>query len=179
MENITALEKNKLAAKYGFVVGVIYIVITSAVNLAIANMIYFYLCKTIGYVCLFVIVGYFASQIKKSNGGYIEFKEIFGAIFIMLIISGFMSYVYNYLYMFVIDPHFMEKIKTATINFMEKSQVPSEKIEDTISKFDKQIEESKHFNLTRNLLTLSGAFIVDSLFGLFVAAIVKKSRPLF
>jgi len=177
MEKITSAEKNKMAAINGLLVGIIYIVITSAVNLMVNDMIYFYLLKFVGYMLYFVIIGYFASQIKKANGGFIEFREIFGAIFIMVLIASTIAYVYTYIYMYYIDPHYMEKIKAATIHFMEKMNTPADKIDETSRKFDDQLAESKKFGLGKNLLTLLGAFVVDSLFGLIVAAIVRRKRP--
>lgn len=179
MENITSAQKNKMAMTYGLLIGIIYIVITSAVNLTVSNMINFYLTKFVGYVAYFIIIGYYATRIKKANGGYIEFREVFGAVFIMIIIAGFMSYLYNYLYMYVIDPHYMEKIKTAVVHFMEKMKAPDEKIDETVRKFDSQMEEAKHFSFKNNILAIVGFIIMDSLFGLIVSAIVKKSRPLF
>jgi hypothetical protein len=166
-----------MAVNYGLLTGLIYLVITSAANLTVANMIMFYVVKLIGYILYFVIIGIFAARIRKANGGYIEFKEIFGAVFIMILIVATISYAYSFLYMFVIDPHFMEKIKAASLNFMENVKAPEAKIDETAKKFDTQMEESKHFSFKTNVLTLFGAYLLDSLFGLIVCAIVKRSRP--
>ena len=179
MENITASEKNKIAMTYGLLLGIIYLVITSAVNILIGNMILFYTVKFAGYLLYFVILGVLAARIKKANGGFIEFRELFGAIFIMLLIAGLLSYIYSYLYISVIDTHYMEKIRTSTIHFMEKMNTPPDKMDDAIRKFDIKVAESKTFNLGTNLLNFFEALIVDCLFGLIVCAIVKKPRPVF
>ncbi len=179
MENITAAQRNKMALKYGLLVSVIYILVSSVVNIFIANLIVFYVSKFIGYMLFFVIIGYFAASIRKANGGYIEFREVFGAIFIMILTASTISYLYNYIYILYIDTHYMEKLKSASIHYMEKMNMPESKLDETAQKFDEQIEEAKHFNLKRNILTLSGAYLLDSLFGLIVAAIVKKQKPIF
>jgi Protein of unknown function (DUF4199) len=179
MENITVQQRNKMAATYGLLTGIIYIVITSGVNVLTDNFLVFYLMKFVGYMAYFVIIGVFASKIRKANGGFMEFREVFGAVFIMILIAATISFLYTYLYMFVIDPHFMEKIKASTGRFMIKMNVPQEKMDESMRKFDQQMEESKHFNLKNNILSLLGAYLVDSLFGLLVSVIVKKSRPVF
>lgn len=178
MDKISIAEKNRMAALYGLLIGIIYIVITSVVNLKIDDMIMFYVFKTIGYIIYFIIIGYFARSIKRANGGFIEFKEIFGAIFIMILIAATISYVYNYVYMYYIDPNYMDKIKKASIDFMVKLNAPDDQIDATAEKFDGQMAEMKKFSLWKNLLTLSGAYVIDSLFGLIVAVIVRKKKPI-
>ena len=179
MENITAAERNKMALMYGLITGIIYLVITTAVNILVGSMITFYAAKFVGFVLYFVIIGIFAARIRKANGGYIEFRELFGAIFIMLLIAGLMSYLYNYLYIEVIDPQFMNKIRTATVHFMENMKTPEDKIDDALRKFDEKVAESKTFHFGAALLTFLEALVVDCLFGLIVCLIVKKSKPVF
>ncbi len=175
---LTVSERNKMALTYGLVIGFIYLIMTSAINLMVGNLINFYLVKSAGYILYFVIIGIFAAKIRKANGGYIEFRDIFGPIFIMILVAGFMSYLYSYLYIYVIDPRFMEKYKMATLHFMEGiKSIPQEKIDETARKFDEELTKSQHFNIGTSILGFFGFLIFDSLFGLIVGAIVKKKQP--
>jgi hypothetical protein len=126
-----------------------------------------------------VLVGVFAAQIKRANGGFIEFKEVFGAVFVMLLAAGFLYFIYSYLYMLYINPQFMDKMKGSVLTFMENMKTPDDKIEKAMQDFDKRIEESKKFNLGTALLSFFGFLVMDSLFGMVVCLIVKKSKPVF
>lgn len=169
-----------MALKYGLIIGIIYIAITTVINMSLVNsMLIFYITKFVAYVLYLVMLGVFATKIKKANGGYLEFKEAFGVIFVMVLISGLMSYLYNYLYIDVIDPHFMEKIKNSTVSYMEHAKLPVEKIEQTEKTFEEQAAQAKTLNLGSNLLNFFESLIADCVFGLIVSLIVKKPRPMF
>jgi hypothetical protein len=180
MENITTAERNKMAVTFGLLLGLIHIVITSGINTLVGSFFLFNSLKVVAYFLYFIIMGIFATRIKKANGGYIEFRELFGAVFIMVIIGGFMTYVYTYVYIDLIDTDFMNKLKTSTVSFMERNKnIPDERIEETVKSFDKQMAEAKTLNLGKNLITFLQAIVMDSLFGLLVCLAVRKSRPVF
>lgn len=166
MENITTAEKNKMAALYGLILGMIYLAIYTACNIFVGKFLAFYVAKFVGYVLFFIIMGFLATRIKKANGGYIEFREIFGAIFIMILISEFIYMVYNFIYYKYIDPQFMESFK-----------IPDDKLEDANKSMDKAMAEVKTFNLLNNIKSYLSIIIMDSLFGLLVCLAVRKSRP--
>jgi hypothetical protein len=179
MENITTAQRNKMAVTFGLLLALIHIVITSGINLMVHSFFLFNGMKVVAYLLYFVIMAIFATRIKKANGGYIEFRELFGAIFIMVIISGLLTYLYTYVYINVIDTDFMNKLKASTVAFMEKNKVPDDRIEQTVQSFDKQIAEAKTLNLGKNLMNFLQTIVMDSLFGLLVCLAVKKSRPVF
>ncbi len=179
MENITTAERNKMAGIYGLLLGVIAMVMTTCSYMMVGNFIGFYAFQIFVFILFVIVMGIFSARIRKANGGYIEFKEIFGAIIIMIFISCLISYIYGIIYTKYIDPGFMDKIKNATVQFMEKQKVPDDKIDETVRKFDKQMAESKNFNFGQTLLTYFEVCIFYCLFGLIVAAIIKKNKPVF
>ena len=179
MEQITVAQKNKMALQYGLLLGLIYIAITTAVTIFLPKMILFYSLKFAGYLIYLVLVGVFASMIRKANGGYMEFREVFGAIFIMLLVAGLMSFIYNYIYILYIDTHYMDKVRQSTITFMEKFNTPPDKVDEALKKFDEQVAESKTFHLGKNLMAYCVGLLMDCLFGLIVCAAVKRKRPEF
>jgi hypothetical protein len=171
--------RNKMAMTYGVILGLVYMVITTGVNMAVNGMIMYFGLKALGYVLYMVILGLFAGRIRKANGGYIELREVFGAAFIMLLVSGAIVFIYNYIYMYYIDADFLNKIKASTIAFYEKSNVPDDKLDETAAAFDKQIADAKTLNIGSMLLNFLGGLVLDCLFGLVVSLIVKKPRPMF
>ncbi len=144
----------------------------------VTNMMMYSMVKGVAIILYFIALFVFARMIRKANGGYIEFREIFGAVFVMLLVAGFMTYLYNYLYMYAIDPDFMGKMKASTLNQLEKMPgITDEQLDEQAKRFDKQIEESK--NIGKSLLYFLGMLMFESLFGLIICAIVKKPRPMF
>jgi len=179
MENITSAQKNKMALTYGSIAGIIYIVLATVSNAMVANFVAFTTLKVVTYILFLVSLGVLAARIRKANGGYIEFREVFGAIFVMVLVASFMYYLYSYLYIEVIDKEFVVKIKTSTISFMEKLNTPDDKIEEAVRKMDQQMAEAKKFNIGTFILSFFQGLIMDCLFGLLVALIVKKQKPVF
>lgn len=179
MEGLSKQERNKMALTFAILVALIYIVLSSAVNLMVGSFITFYALKVVAYLLYFVIIGFFAARIRKANGGFIEFRELFGSVFIMILVAGVLIYLYNYLYIKVIDPDFMNKIKASTVGYLESHHAPTDRLDETARKFDEQIEATNHLNIAANLQAFFGALIADSLLGLIVCLIVRKSRPVF
>ena len=179
MESITTAERNKMAAIYGLLLGIVYMVLNTFTYMSAGSLMGFYGVTALAFVLYFVTMGILAGRIRKSNGGYIEFKDVFAAIIVMVFVSCLISYVYNFIYMKYIDPAFMDKMKNTTIQFMEKSKIPDDQIEETMRKLDKQAAKSKSFNIGDMLLSYFEIVIFCCLFGLIVAAIVKKKRPVF
>ena len=73
----------------------------------------------------------------------------------------------------------MDKMKGSVLTFMENMKTPDYKIEKAMKDFDKRIEESKKFNIGSSLQSFFGFLVMDSLFGMVVCLIVKKSKPVF
>ena len=175
--SLSTAQKNKTAAINGIILGIIYLIFTSIANAMVSNLIVFYAAKFIAYVLFFVIIGIMVTRIKKANGGYIEFKDVFGKIFVIILVSEIIYYIYMFIFYKYIDPAFMDKVKVSTVHFMEQMKMTDDKIEQATAGLDKTIADSKKFNLGNNILSFFGTLVVDSLFGLIVAAIVKKPKP--
>ena len=179
MENITLAQRNQIALKYGVLIGLIYILIFTGVGVLAGNFIVYNVMRSVGYILYLVILGVLAAQIRKANGGYLEFKDTFGAIFVMILAANVLYFLYSILYFKAINPHFMDQMKSATLTFMENMHAPDDKIEEAMHKFDEQIAESRVFSLSKTLMGFAGFLIMDALFGMLVALIVRKKVPMF
>ncbi|MGN6566380.1 MAG: DUF4199 domain-containing protein [Flavipsychrobacter sp.] len=177
MDQAVKANVNKQAFLYGIIAAVIYIVLVTVENMLVSNMLVFYGVKILGYALFLLTLGILASQIKKSLGGYMDFRTAFGVIFIMILVADIFYYIYLYMYMLYIDPNFLEKMKEGTLSFMASRNVPQASIDQTAAKFDAQLDQAKHFSLGKNLLSFFSSLVLDALFGLIVAAIVKKNKP--
>lgn len=179
MTDIAIANRNKQAATYGLIVGIVSILFLTIENMVFAGkFIPYYGVKIVGFLVFMLMLGMFTKMMRTSMGGHINFKNAFSIIFVMVLVSEILYFIYTFIYMKYIDPDFMDKIKNATITWMEKVNSPQDKIDETVKKFDDQIAESKHFNFGKTLLAFFSMIVFDSLFGLIVAAIVKKEKPL-
>ncbi len=113
---------------------------------------------------------------RKELGGFASFKEIFQTIFVAIVITEIVYVLFNFVYLKFIDPSFFDNLKVATRTLLEKAGTSEEQI-------DKQMQGFKDANdqLTPvKLLEGLGMWIViDSIFGLIYAAILKKNKDLF
>jgi hypothetical protein len=116
-------------------------------------------------------------QQRKAMGGYINFKDAFSAIFIVILISSVISTVYGYIYFHFIDPDVMDKLKETTLTFMEKVGAPSDSIDDAALEFDERVADSN--KVGPMILSYFKGLILYSIFGFICAAIVKKKKPEF
>lgn len=176
---LTTGARNKMAATYGAILGVVYVVFTTLAYMMIANMITFYVITALSFVVSIVLIGVFIKLIRKANGGYLEFREAFGSAFVMVLIALFISNVYNLLYMYAIDPDVVVKMKESTLRMMENMKTPDEALDQTAEQFDKQIEKAKKIEVGAAVLQYFGSVLVASLFAIIPCAIVKKARPIF
>jgi predicted DNA-binding transcriptional regulator AlpA len=133
----------------------------------------------LAYVIPIVVAVLAALKVKKNQGGYIAFKEALKVTFGVFLIISFISTIFNYLLLYVIDVPFGEAFMQYTEVKMEKMLA---KFGSTQEQIDKALEKMRDpssrsiGNMFLGFLTYAiGWFIVS----LIISAIVKKKRPEF
>jgi len=179
MSEMAVADRNKMALMYGALLGAIHVVVSTGANMAVDNMIIFNSAKFAAYLIYMGILAFLALKIRKANGGYIEFRDLFGAIFVMLLVGGFIAYVYNYLYTTIIIPDFTERLTNASLKLLEDSKLADDVVEEKVQQLKEQMKAAKEMGFSRQVLNFLSTIVVDCLFGLIVCAIVKKPKPLF
>lgn len=177
--SLTTAARNKMAATYGAILGVVFMVLSTVGFMGVSNIAMSWIVQGLSLVSMLVLIGIFLKIIRKANGGYLEFREAFGSAFVMLLVALLISQVYNVVYVRFIDPDVMMKMKDATLRWMEQMKSPDETIDATMERFDKQIADSKTFSVSGALFTYFGGLLFFSLLSLIPCAIVKKQRPIF
>jgi Protein of unknown function (DUF4199) len=177
MGDLTTAAQNKMAAINGIVLGVAYVVFTLLSYIMVSSFLTYMGVKVLGYALSFVVMGMLLSRIKKANGGYLEFKEAFGRIFIMVLVGELIYLLFNAIYVTMIDPHFAEKLRDSSLAFMEHMKLPDAELDKKTQQMNEMIEESKHFSFLKNLWAYLGSALTDCVFGLLVALAVRKERP--
>jgi hypothetical protein len=164
--------------KWGLIIGLLSCVLTT-INFmfVINNYIAFLVFTFVTYILCIVLYGVTGVQQRKAMGGYITFKEAFQAIFLAILISSVISTIYGVIYTKFIDPTIVDRIKEGTLSFMERMNVPEEKLDQTAADIDQQFEDS--LKPGKLAYAFAKSLIISSIFGFICALIVKKQKPVF
>ena len=93
----------------------------------------------------------------------------------MLLISGTVSGLFNYVYLHYIDPDFVERMKTEMVEFMERNNVP----DDQIARSTARMGEMKG-GLGKALVSgITNGLLFGVVLGLVVSAFTKRNRSEF
>lgn len=127
------------------------------------------------------IVCYFGIEYRKSQGGYLPFKDAFIFCLSVFIISGVLSTLFNLLLYTVIDPGLPELITDATVEQTEQMMISFGAPEESIDPALEQVREEtpKRFSAIGQLKTFGWSLIGYAVFSLIAGAIVKKKKPEF
>jgi hypothetical protein len=116
---------------------------------------------------------------KKSNEGYLEFKEALKICFGILVLTGLASSIVSYVLFNYIDVAFADSLKQLSIEktqeIMEKFKVPAEETEKAIN----TIANKNIFALGEIIKGFTLGCIGYFIEALIIAAIIKKKRPEF
>ncbi len=129
----------------------------------------------VSFILTMVFLGIMAAQQRKSQGGYITTKEAFRSIFLSILIIVAISNTYGLIYPALIDKSYNEKMKETTLSFTAKFGADDKQLDKAAAKFDE--EEKTRYKPTKILFGYAGTIVFYSLFGLIVAAIVKRNKP--
>jgi len=179
MENANGQPYNKfeLPLKWGLIIGIISILLFTIYAMFMMESMGLMGSMVLGivtFVVMLVLLGVMAKQRRKDLGGYMTLREAFQPIFIAILIIVVMTTIYNALYVNVIDPEYMARTKEMTTN-MTANFGGEEAADAAAEQFDKQME--KQNSIGGRAVSFAITIIFYSLFGLIVAAIVKKNKP--
>lgn len=168
MEN-QELTPGKFSINYGLILGAIMIiisVITYATGMALRgeqwpNYIY--------YLIFPIIVIYAISQFKKANNNILSVGQAIKVGLLVAIISALVSVVYNLLFIYVIDPEFID----------QAMKVAEEKLYDNPKMTEEIAEQSMKMIKLFSNPAIGSAFIIamSALFGLIyslIAGLIMK-----
>lgn len=165
---------------YGIYYGVASIVFFSliyAINFALFGR--FFMLMSVGIIILVacMILGGLAE--RKSSGGYLKYFDAFKTMFFIGLIGYILYLLFTIFFVNVIDKEYNSKlnvvIKESTMEWMEKYDVPEEKIEMQMNQMDKQMAKANTpFSYIKQVL---GGAVMAAIFGLLCALFVKRNPP--
>ncbi len=167
---------NAIPIKWGIITTLVSVILFTLVYMfMIDNLIMFGITSIAIMAVPIVFFGIAAAQQRKAFGGFIELKDAFRAIFIVIVISSVVYNLYTIAYTEFIDPQYMDKIKNSMLTFADKTNMEQSQLDKMLSDFDSKTEQQGAMGA--RFLGILIQIIVYSIFGFIIAAIVKKKRP--
>ncbi len=171
---------NNEAVKYGIINGLIALLIMYGTWAIDINT--FVTAQLWGmwfpYMIIILLIGGFA--LRKSNGGYLSFKEALKFTFLSYVIAGVIVAVGTYVLYNIIDPELTKRSFEAGVEkmrgMMEKFGTPDDKIDEQI---EKSREQAKETGIKNILLGFGLGLIWDFVKSLLISLIIRKEKPAF
>lgn len=165
-----------------FNTGILFGIISAALSMLVIVLRYRFFGNTpqeLGFASaagygIMVAIFFLAAQARKRQlGGYADVKELFGTLFVIILITEFCFSAFNYIYLQYIDPGYLERFSKSALEWMQKTRVPQDKLQE----FEKALAEQQHTSFGTLALGFAQAVIVDSIVGIIIAFFLKKKRP--
>lgn len=164
-----------IPVKIGILSGLLYCVFIFIENQYFySSPVQFAFVKGIFYFIIVACIFYTGYISKKECGGYITFRDCLRAMLLAIAITELFYLLFNILYIKMIDPRFIEKLKVAYQAFFVKNKMSPEKVDEQMQKF----EEAGSINFWSVVQSYGFSIIIDAVFAVVFAAILKKTKPL-
>lgn len=134
----------------------------------------------VAVMLVFLAIGIFQLiELRKNLGGFMTFKEGFTGYFIAALIGILISTSFSIVLFNVIDTETRDLIHEALITFQvenfQKWNVPAAEIKKAIN----EMKETPQFSTIGLLYGILKSLLGSIVFGLILAAIFKKNKPVF
>jgi hypothetical protein len=167
--------KYNIGIRFGLLTGVIYIILLFVrYHFAASNPILIGVFAILSYLVVLLLFLLTGIARKKELGGSGEMKDIFQSIFIAILITELFYVMFNLIYFKFVDPAFWDNFKATSLSIMEKAGLTKDEIDEKMKGFKDVGQETKPLGLIKGYGT---GVVVDSVFGLIFAALLRKKKP--
>jgi hypothetical protein len=168
--------KTAHAVKWGIIIGLVYCVfLWLRYSMGVSNPIFMGLWAFVGYVSVLILLLVSGFQLRKLNGGFIEFKEIFKYLFISVLIFEAFYTAFNFIYLTYVDPEFFPKFRDATEDFLIRQKAPQKDIDDAMERLNE--EGAANQNVMSVVKTFLFSISVSGLMALIFSFIIRTKDP--
>jgi hypothetical protein len=171
------ISKYTVGLRFGLLTGLLYVVLLFLrYRLFASTPVSFGLFAFVSYIIILLMYLFTGIARKKQLGGFGEFKEIFQSIFIAILIAEMVYIIFNIIYTKFVDPSFWENFKVTTFSYLQKKGLTEDQIDQQMKSFKDVDQQMKPVALLKGY---GFGVIMDSIFGLIFAAIIRKKKPVF
>ncbi len=135
--------------------------------------------KTIMFLITIVLLVLAPNSLKKNQGSYITFRDAFSVIVLSLLILSLISTASSLLVFQVLDRNLGDVLKETAIENSVKAFEMFNMSEEQIEKSIEAIEKQDLFSFMSHIRNFITWFLIYSVLGLIIAAIIKKNKPEF
>lgn len=166
----------RFGIRYGLLLAVSGLLIDFLVRIAGFSFMTFSVAATLGALLVSVVWLVMAhTAFKRGNDGLMSLSQGLTIAVVMLLISGIVSGLFNYVYLHYIDPDFVERMKAGMVEFMERNNVPDDQIEKSTARMSKM-----KVGLGKALVSgVTSGLMFGVVLGLVVSAFTKRNRSEF
>ena len=165
--------------KWGVIIGIIYcLLLFFRFSAGGNNAGMFGLLTFVGFITVIVLLFICGINYRKRNGGFVEMKDAFKAMFIAVLIFELLYAVFTLIYLKYIDPGFFGKFRNSTESLLiaaKQSPADSDKILEGIDQWANQARTINAFDFLKTYLY---NVAITGLFALIFAFIIKR-KPVF
>jgi hypothetical protein len=169
--------KYSIGLQYGFAGAVIYCILLFIRFKYFATDPLSYGGFAVSSYLFFLVLFYFTGVARRKQlGGYADFKEIFQAILLAIVITELSYAIFNFVYLKYIEPGFFDRFsQTSKLNF-KKAGWTDERIGQQMDKLKDAFTQLSPVNALKGM----GMWIViDCIFGLIFSTFLKKNKQNF
>lgn len=180
MNNEQSVNSAAHGIRWGLIIGAVYAVFAVLRHsLGAANPVYYSLLMFIGFVVVLVLLFLCGLRLRRDNGGWIEMREVFKAMFIAVLIFEAIFTIAYFVYLKYINPGFFDTFMTNSENMLLQARRPQSEIDQlmrTLEQSRDQIQQSSVFDLLKTYLYYVG---ITGLFAIIFSFILKRKPPVF
>ncbi|MFD2890817.1 DUF4199 domain-containing protein [Flavobacterium chuncheonense] len=169
----------KNGVKFGLITGIVVLLINLMLYLIDLKLFISTWISAGLFLFYFIISLLVFIQTKKDLGGFISLKEGFTAYFLSIVIGFAISISFNIILFNLIDPEAKETIKElgieAFVNMMRKFGTPNAQLKEMATK----MEEQDQFAVGSQIMGYGINLLFGAIYGVILAAIFKKDKPVF
>ncbi|MFP4092716.1 MAG: DUF4199 domain-containing protein [Cyclobacteriaceae bacterium] len=165
--------------KFGLYLGFVQVVIVLAVLLVDPNQLgsqWLGFVSTLAYVGILLWAGF---VLRSEKGGYLSFKQGFVSTFIVILVGGAITVVFNLLLYTVIIPDTADTLHSNYINTLaagyEQAGLDDEMIDSAVD----SMSFLSPYRPLGILLSYLGTAIGGAIMALIIALVIKKKEPQF
>lgn len=127
------------------------------------------------YIFILLFFGLTAWLRRKALGGFAEIREIFGAVFICILITEICYITFNYVYLNFIEPDFFDRFGRAAIEYTKKNGGNVMKVQHQVDQINN--EKGAIGSILSSVIGLGQWLIIDSILGLLISLPFRKVKP--
>lgn len=180
MNDAQTVNSGSHGVKWGLIIGAVYaLLVFLRYYFGAGNFLGFSVFIFVGFPVVLILLFISGRQLRTANGGYIEMREAFKAMFISVMIFEAIYTLATFVYLRYIDPTFFDKLRESTEKIMIAAKSSQSDIDKMLKNLDETQAQSKQvgvFDLFKSYLYTIG---ITGLFALLFAFILKRKPPVF